>query len=51
MGCVINAAVAISSSFCADVDDGGDGVRDIASGELLIYQLSNKFPVLDFRLL
>jgi len=44
MGCVINAAVAISSSFCAGADEGGDGVRDIAGGELLINQLSDKSP-------
>lgn len=43
MGCVINAAVAISS-FCAGADEGGDGVRDIAGGELLINQLSDKSP-------
>ena len=41
MGCAINVAVAISS-FCADSDDDGEGVRDIAGGELLINQLSDK---------
>jgi hypothetical protein len=44
MGCVINAAVAISSLCAIDADDGGDGVRDIAGGGLLINQLSDKSP-------
>ena len=49
MGWVINAAVAISS-FCAAANEGGDAVRDVAGGGLLINQLQSPQRVFVFWL-